>query len=186
MSSLPQKSLIHSSPGGFQALGFVLNREELGFPVVRSSASIAGDVGSIPGWATKIPHAMCCSQQTNKEISLSLSLSLCVCVCVCVYLSSSFIKKKKEGGTATTIMVWFSSVQSLSRVQLFATPWAAACQASLYITNFQSLLKFMSIESVMPSNHLILYPPLILLPSIFPSIRFFSNESVLHIRWPKY
>jgi len=80
----------------------------------------------------------------------------------------------------------FSSVQLLSRVQLFATPWTAARQASLSITNFQSLLKLMSIESVMPSNHLILCRPLLLLPSIFPSIRVFSNESVLHIRWPKY
>ena len=77
----------------------------------------------------------------------------------------------------------FSSVQSL---RLFVTPWTAACQASLSITNFQSLLKLMSIESVMPSNHLILCRPLLLLPSIFPSIRVFSNESALHIRWPKY
>ena len=78
------------------------------------------------------------------------------------------------------------SVQSLSRVRLFATPWIAACQASLSITNSQSLLKLMSIESVMPSNHLILCHPLLLPPSIFPNIRVFSNESVLHIRWPKY
>lgn len=85
-----------------------------------------------------------------------------VCVCVCV------------------------SVQSLSRVRLFATPWTAAHQASLSITNSWSLLKLMSIELVMPSNHLILYRPLLLPPSIFPSIRVFSNESVLHIRWPKY
>ena len=77
-------------------------------------------------------------------------------------------------------------VQSLSHVQLFKTPWTAACQASLFITNSQSLLKLMSIESVMPSNHLILCRPLFLLPSIFPSIRVFSNESVPHIRWPKY
>ena len=66
------------------------------------------------------------------------------------------------------------------------TPWTAACQASLSITNSQSLFKLMSIESVMPSNHLILCQPLLLLPSIFPSIRVFSNESVLHLRWPKY
>ena len=80
----------------------------------------------------------------------------------------------------------FSSVQSLSRV-LFATPWTAVHQASqLSITNSQSLLKLMSIESVMPSNHLILCHPLLLPPSILPSIRVFSNESVLHIRWPKY
>ena len=75
---------------------------------------------------------------------------------------------------------------SLSHVQLFVTPWTAARKASLSITNSQSLFKLMSIESVMSSNHLILYRPLLLLPSIFPSIRVFSNESVLHIRWPKY
>ena len=79
-----------------------------------------------------------------------------------------------------------SSVQSLSRVWLFATPWTAAYQASLYITNSRSLLKRLSVESVMPSNHLILCRPLLLLSAIFPSIRVFSNESVLHIRWPKY
>ena len=79
-----------------------------------------------------------------------------------------------------------SSVQSLSRVQLFATPWTAARQASLSISNSQSLLKLLSIESVMPSNHLILCHPLLLLPSIFPTIRVFFSESVLHIRWPKY
>ena len=78
------------------------------------------------------------------------------------------------------------SVQSLSHVWLFATPWTAARQASLSITNSQSLLKLMSIRSVMPSNHLMLCRPLLLLPSIFPSIRVFSNESVLHISWPKY
>ena len=78
------------------------------------------------------------------------------------------------------------SVQSLSRVGLFATPWTAARQASLSITNSRSLLKLMSIESVMPPNYLILCHPLFLLPSIFPSIRVFSNESALHIRWPKY
>ena len=81
---------------------------------------------------------------------------------------------------------WFSSVQSLSHVQLFVIPWTAAHQASLSITNSQSLLKLMSIELVMPSNHLILCRPLLLLTSIFPSIRVFSNESVLCIRWPKY
>ena len=82
--------------------------------------------------------------------------------------------------------VQFSLVLFLSRVQLFVTPWTAALQASLSITNSWSLLKLMSIESVMPSNHLILCHPLLLLPSIFPSIRVFSNESVLRIKWPKY
>ena len=82
--------------------------------------------------------------------------------------------------------VQFSSVQLLSRVQLFATPGTAACQASLSITSFQSLLKLMPIELVMPSNHLILCRPLLLPPLIFPSIRVFSNKSALCIRWPKY
>ena len=92
---------------------------------------------------------------------------VCVCVCVCVCICS---------------------VQSLSCVQLFATPWSAGGQASLSITNSQSLLKLMSIESVMPSNlcHHNLCHPLLLPPSIFPSIRVFSNRSVLYIRWPKY
>ena len=80
----------------------------------------------------------------------------------------------------------FSSVQSLSRVRLFATPLTAAYQASLSITDSWSLLKLMSIELVMPFNHLILCHPLLLLPPILPSIRIFSNESVLHTRWPKY
>ena len=92
-----------------------------------------------------------------------------------------------------SILVWvifpciyqFNSVQSLSSVWLFATPWTAACQAFLSIANSQNLLKLMSIESVMPSNHLILYHP-VLLPSIFPSIRVFSSVSALPIRWPEY
>ena len=86
----------------------------------------------------------------------------------------------------TGVPFQFSSVQSLSCIRLFATPWTAARQASLSIANSWSLLKLMSIESVMPSNHLILCCPLLLLPSVFPSIRIFSSESVLHIRWPKY
>ena len=80
----------------------------------------------------------------------------------------------------------FRSVQSLSRVRLFATPWTAARQASLSVTNSRSLLRLMSIESVMPSNHIILCHPLLHPPSRIPSIRVFSNESVLHIRWPKF
>ena len=78
------------------------------------------------------------------------------------------------------------SVQSLSRIPLFATPWTVALQASLSITNYWNLLKLMSITSVMPSNHLILCRPLLLPPSIFPSIKVFSNESVLSIRWLRY
>ena len=83
-------------------------------------------------------------------------------------------------------MIQFSSVQLLSHVQLFATPWTAACQASLSITNYWSPPKPMSIESVMPSHHLIFCHPLLLLPSVFPNIRVFSSESALRIRWPKY
>ena len=79
-----------------------------------------------------------------------------------------------------------SSDQSLSRLRLFTTPWMAACQSSLSITNSQRLLKLISLESVMPSNHLNFCHPLLLLPSIFPSIRVFFNESFLQIRWPKY
>ena len=82
--------------------------------------------------------------------------------------------------------VGISSVHLLSHVHCFATPWSAAQQDSLSITNFWSLLKLMSIELVMPSNHLIICCPILLLPSILPSIKVFSNESVLHIRWPKY
>ena len=84
------------------------------------------------------------------------------------------------------LMLFSQSVQSLSRVWLFATPWTAACQASLSITNSWNPLKHMSIESVMPCHHPILCCPLLFPPSVFPSIRVFSNESTLHIRWPKY
>ena len=109
---------------------------------------------------------MCFSRSHNWEVSRFSNLELSI-------LSS-------------TVKTGFSSVQSLSRVWLFATPWTAACQASLSITNPQSLIKLMSIESVMPSNHLILCRPLLLPPSIFPSIRVFSNESVLQTRWTKF
>ena len=85
-----------------------------------------------------------------------------------------------------SLIIQFVSVQSLSCVLLFATPWTAIHQASLFIANSQSLHKLMSFESMMPPNHLILWHHLLLLPSIFPSIRVFSNESVLHIRWPRY
>ena len=93
---------------------------------------------------------------------------------------------KEEGKSHQWKWLQFSSIQSLSRVQLFETPWIAACQASLSITNSRSSLKLTSIESVMPPSHLILCRPLLLLPLIPPSIRVFSNESTLHMRWPKY
>ena len=99
---------------------------------------------------------------------------------MCLYASIIYTNKSSR------ILLIFSSVQSLSRVQLFATLWIAACQASLSITNSQSPPKPMSIESVMPSKRLILCHPLLLLPPILPSMRVFSNESTLRIRWPKY
>ena len=92
---------------------------------------------------------------------------------------------KNARATISTRPSVFSSVQSLSHIWLFVIPWTAAHQAPLSIINFQSLLKLMSIESVMPSNHFILCRPLLLPPAIFPSIRVFSSASVLHIRWPK-
>ena len=95
-------------------------------------------------------------------------------------------KNMDSGSLQESCVLTFSSVQSLGYVQLFATPRTAACQASLSFTITQSLLKLMSIEPVMPSNHLILCRPLLLLPSVFPSIRVFSNDSALRIRWPKY
>ena len=110
-------------------------------------------------------------------------MSLCMFQCLLVYslwvLKIGFV-------SCSCVKIQFSSVQSVSRVWLFVTPWTPARQASLSITNSQSLLKLVSVESVMLSNTLILCHPLLLLPSIFPSIRVFINESALHIRWPKY
>ena len=118
---------------------------------------------------------------TGSLISFFLSTNFISCF--------SFFKnllKKFQSIVDLRCCVSFSSVQSLSRVHLFATPWTTALQASLSITNSRSLLKRMPIALVLPSNHLILCCPLILPPSIFPSTMVFSSESVLHIRWPKY
>ena len=106
-------------------------------------------------------------------------------VIFCIFL---FLHKYiySYGDKNICIYTFVAVVQSLSHVQLFATPWAAACQTSLSFTIFWSLLKCMFIELVMLSNHLILSLPLLLLPLVFPSIRVFSNESALRIRWPKY
>ena len=104
----------------------------------------------------------------------------------CTNANFSLINTQIVDNLSFQILIHFSSVQSLSHIQLFATPWTAAHQTSLYITSSQSLLKLMSIELVMPSNHLILCCPLLLLPSVFPSIRVFSKESALRIRWSKY
>ena len=96
------------------------------------------------------------------------------------------ISKSGRESLVSSVSQFSQSVQLLSRVRLFVTPWTVAHQASPSITNPQSLLKLMFIESLMPSNHLTLHRPLLLLPSIFPSIRVFSKQSALHIRWPKY
>ena len=112
-------------------------------------------------------------------VILSNHLSPC---CTFVLLSSIFVSIRVFSNESTG----FSSVQSLSRVWLFVTSWIAACQASLSITNSRSSLKLTSIKLVMPSSHLILCRPLLLLPQIPPSIRVFSNESTLRMRWPKY
>ena len=110
----------------------------------------------------------------SRGVTLKMLLSSCLCVAY------------PRWGSWLNCISQFSSVQSLSRVRLFATSWIAACQASLSITNSRSLLKLMPIESVMPSSHLILCRPLLLLPPSPPSIRVFSNESALRVRWPKY
>ena len=115
-----------------------------------------------------------------KGIFLTQRLNSCLLHC------RQILHHLSRQGSPMEHSVHFSSVQSLSRVRLFATPWTAARQSSLSITNSQSLLKLMSIKSVMPSNHLVLCHSIFLLTSIFPSIRVFSNESVLHNRWPKY
>ena len=118
----------------------------------------------------------------NQYLFLQIQLLMC--------MYNHFTNEKRD--VQRSYLAWpkprkeFSSLQSLSRVRLFATPWTAAHQASLSIINSPGLPKLMSIELVMPSNHLILCSPLLLLPSIFLNIRIFSNESVLHIRWPKY
>ena len=117
-----------------------------------------------------------------KRLSVTSFARICTHSIVCLFiLFMAFFAVKK-----LVTLIQSSSVQLLSRVQLFVTPWKAACQASLSITNCQSLPKPMFIKSVMPSNHLILCHPLLLLPPIPPSIRVFSNESTFHMRWPKY
>ena len=109
-----------------------------------------------------------------------------MCVYIFLFRFFSLIDYYKILSTTPYAIQWFSSVQSLRRVWLFANPWTAACQASMSITNSWRLPKLISIELMMPSKHLILCCPLLLPHSIFPSIGVFSNESVLHIRWPKY
>jgi len=123
---------------------------------------------------------LCCSESTLESPSYSLQSVFFSLMKPIVKRSASDVANSQGRSWITQVL---SSVQSLSRVRLFATPWTEASQASLSITSSWSLPKHMSVESVMPSNHLILCRPLLLLPSIFPSIRVFSNESALHIRW---
>ena len=126
---------------------------------------------------------MLCELQGYSKV---IQLCVCVSVHIWIYISDSLLLKVITRHWTVPCAVQFSSVQSLRRVRLFSTPWTAARQASLSITNSRSLFKLMSTELVMPSSHLILCRPLLLLPSIFPSIRVFSNESVICIRWTKY
>ena len=125
----------------------------------------AGEAASIPGWEDPLEEEMATHYSVQPKQSH---------------------RQRTLQATVQSSSVQFSSFQSLSCVWLFATPWTAARQASLSITSSQNLLKLTSIESVMPSSHLILCRPLLLLPPVFPSISVFSNESVLRIRWPKY
>ena len=130
--------------------------------------------------------------QTSLDMDPSTSLPIALPMYNCHHLSKGCLQQCSEYppvfGLSSSFQTILNkgSVQLLSRVQLFVTPWTAAHQASLSVTNFWSLPKLTSIELVMPSNRLILCHPLLLLPSIFPSIRVFSNESALRIRWPKY
>ena len=117
---------------------------------------------------------------------MALGQDFSISVLLTFWTGWCFVKHCRVFNLILDLSVQFSSFQSLSHVEIFVTPWTVACQASLSITNSQNLLKLKSIESVMLSNPLILCYPLILLPSIFPSIRVFSNESALYIRWPKY
>ena len=171
----------------------------------RLCAPKAGGPGLIPSQETRFPHATTKSlyatikslhAETERSHMPQLKIPQVTTKTQCNQINKTL---KKRLSTPNTLKVYhtrqcksrpfqfqFSSVQSLSRVWLFETQWTAACQASLSITNSQSLLKLMSIKSVIPSNHLILCRPLFLLPSIFPSIRVFSNESALRMRWSKY
>ena len=137
-----------------------------------------GGLGSIPDWGTKIPHT------TPRPTSCTYRVHVPQRARVLQLEGSP--TPHLEMPTETQCSPPLSPVQPLSHVWLFATPWTAAHQLSSSFTISQSLLKLISIESVMPSSHLILCRPLLLPPSIFPSINVFSNESVLHIRWPKY
>ena len=171
-------------------------------PVVSVPHCHCVSTGSIPGGRTKIPEVLTAQHGQKKKVIL-VSLGECMkhvlseakvtqsCPTLCNPMDytvhgifqARILERLAFPLSSETCM---TSVQSLSRVQLFETPWTVAHQASLSITNSGSLFRLTSIESVMPSNHLIFCHPFLFLLSVFPSIRVFSNESVLHIRWPKY
>ena len=147
---------------------------QLGFPcgsAGKESACKVGDTGLIPGLGRSLEKG----KATHSSI-----------LAWRILWTSPWVTKSRTRLSDFPFIFTYGSVQLLSRVRLFATPGTAAHQASLSITNSWSLLKLLSIESVMPSNHLILCHPLLLPLSIFPCIRVFSSESALHIRWPKY
>ena len=163
----------------------------------RFHASTAGGSGSTPSLETKPSHASWHRNKKQKTTHIPIFLhktenkpTIWTMWGYCPYsrrTESILIARDREFiPQRTNPFIFFSSVQSLNCIQLFVTPWIPARQASLSITNSQSLPKLMSIESVMPSSHLILCHPLLLLPPICPSIRVFSNESTLRMRWPKY
>ena len=139
-------------------------------------------------------HSLCYSFLVWEVFSHFRSQEAMLLLISPAHLDLGWLRTQRPGKVGTKVKmcdsqterIWFSSVQLLSRVRLLATPWIAARQASLSITNSQSLPKLMTIQLVMPSNHFILCCPLLFLPSIFPNIRIFSNESALHSRWPNY
>ena len=169
---------------GLNSFFFFLIVLEVGESKIKVSANLALDEDSPPG----LKMTICIlTEQSGRKLRCLLSGHWSDHRGSTLVTSSkpNYLPKAIHPNTIL-LGIQFSSVQSLSHVRLYATPWTAACQASLSTTNSWSLLKLMSIESMMPSNHLILCRPLLIPPSIFSSIRVFSNESVLHIRWPKY
>ena len=187
-SGLPRCRQIHQ--GSQRILEYVAYPFFRGLPIPGiKPGSPALQSDCLPAEQPGQPTYICIYIYTHIHIYVCMYMKpLCICVYICIYTYMNvciciFVCSCTHTHTHTHIYI---SDQSLSRVRLFATPWIAACQASLSITNSQSSLRLMSIESVMPSSYLILCHPLLLLPPITPSISVFSNESTFHMRWPKY